>query len=499
MLNKICKWYIIVNRPRCPLINSIMVEGMTHLYKKDFPMDYTLKNYVYVDGYWYGDENYDNKEREEIAEKLAEDPQFLLNIMNSAYKEWQSFEKYCQEIKKRNQKRLTNKEIKEDYDRIITFLLEWDGRFLQFMWLPERILEMKIKDLLGERSPKDAQESFLLLTSPKREGFFEEENRELLKLISKIQSNDSFDKLFKKDKEIIEKELPNHHELQHLLSNHLEKFCWLANSNFKSIFWNTNDIIWRIKDLLNDEVKVKLEVLENTRKEREEKIKRLISILNLNRSEIALIETTRELVYFRTFRTDIQWKIGYYVYPLFQEIASRTKISIEDFHNLTFFEISSFLDGAILDKLLITKRKHRYAMIVDHGKINYYYDEKKIDEIKRMVETKIEDKIKKLKGSTASPGVVRGKVKIIHNVGELSKIKVGDILITSMTKPDYIVAMEKAAAFVTDEGGILCHAAIISREMNKPCIIGTEKATKVFKDGDLVEVDATNGIVRKIK
>lgn len=59
--------------------------------------------------------------------------------------------------------------------------------------------------------------------------------------------------------------------------------------------------------------------------------------------------------------------------------------------------------------------------------------------------------------------------------------------------------MEKAAAFVTDEGGILCHAAIIAREMNKPCVIGTEKATKFFSDGDLVEVDATHGRVRKIK
>mgnify|MGYP001564748046 CR=1 FL=1 len=59
--------------------------------------------------------------------------------------------------------------------------------------------------------------------------------------------------------------------------------------------------------------------------------------------------------------------------------------------------------------------------------------------------------------------------------------------------------MRKAAAFVTDEGGILCHAAIVARELKKPCIIGTKIATRVFKDGDMVEVDATKGIVRKIK
>ncbi len=67
-----------------------------------------------------------------------------------------------------------------------------------------------------------------------------------------------------------------------------------------------------------------------------------------------------------------------------------------------------------------------------------------------------------------------------------------------MTTPDFLPAMERAAAFVTEEGGITCHAAIVAREMKKPCVIGTKIATKVFKDGDRVEVDATKGVVRKI-
>ena len=68
-----------------------------------------------------------------------------------------------------------------------------------------------------------------------------------------------------------------------------------------------------------------------------------------------------------------------------------------------------------------------------------------------------------------------------------------------MTTPDYIPAMKKAAAFVTDEGGITCHAAIIAREMKKPCIVGTKIATQILHDGDLVEVDADKGVVRIIK
>jgi len=79
------------------------------------------------------------------------------------------------------------------------------------------------------------------------------------------------------------------------------------------------------------------------------------------------------------------------------------------------------------------------------------------------------------------------------------KLKQGDILVTTMTTPDFLFIMKKAAGFITDEGGITCHAAIVSRELKIPCIIGTKIATKVLKDGDLVEVDAKKGIVRIIK
>ncbi len=73
-----------------------------------------------------------------------------------------------------------------------------------------------------------------------------------------------------------------------------------------------------------------------------------------------------------------------------------------------------------------------------------------------------------------------------------------DIIVTAETLPDYIIAMQKAAAFVTNQGGITSHAALVAREMRKPCIIDTKIATQIFKDGDMVEVDADNGIVRKI-
>ena len=74
--------------------------------------------------------------------------------------------------------------------------------------------------------------------------------------------------------------------------------------------------------------------------------------------------------------------------------------------------------------------------------------------------------------------------------------KKGEILVTRMTTPDYIFAMQKAAAIVTDVGGVTCHASVVSRELRKPCVMGCRNATKILKTGDRVEVDANQGVVR---
>lgn len=101
-----------------------------------------------------------------------------------------------------------------------------------------------------------------------------------------------------------------------------------------------------------------------------------------------------------------------------------------------------------------------------------------------------------LKGQAASPGQATGNVRIIKRKNQISTLLPGEILVSPMTTPDFIPAMKKAAAIITDEGGITCHAAIVSRELKKPCIIGTKFATQILKDGNYVEVNATNGIIK---
>ncbi|MEM3075925.1 MAG: phosphoenolpyruvate synthase, partial [Candidatus Bilamarchaeaceae archaeon] len=100
-----------------------------------------------------------------------------------------------------------------------------------------------------------------------------------------------------------------------------------------------------------------------------------------------------------------------------------------------------------------------------------------------------------VQGVGASPGIGMGPVKIIKSPAELKKMEKGDVLVTEMTTPDFVPAMKKAAAIVTDTGGTTSHAAIVSRELGIPCVVGTGNASKLLKDGQVISVDGTHGIV----
>lgn len=106
-----------------------------------------------------------------------------------------------------------------------------------------------------------------------------------------------------------------------------------------------------------------------------------------------------------------------------------------------------------------------------------------------------EQKTVLLTGSPASPGIGWGPAIIINSKKEISKVKQGDILVTEMTTPDFVPAMKKVSGIVTDRGGQTSHAAIVSRELGVPCVVGTDKATKTIKDGQSITVDGSSGTV----
>lgn len=117
---------------------------------------------------------------------------------------------------------------------------------------------------------------------------------------------------------------------------------------------------------------------------------------------------------------------------------------------------------------------------------------------KKIEEGKVEGEII-LTGLAASPGIAFGKIKIVRSMEDLEKVKTGDVLVTKMTNPDMVVSMQKSAAIVTDEGGLTAHAAIVSREMGIPAVVGTREATTKLKEGEIITVDGSSGKIYKGK
>jgi phosphohistidine swiveling domain-containing protein len=183
----------------------------------------------------------------------------------------------------------------------------------------------------------------------------------------------------------------------------------------------------------------------------------------------------------------------------FQIISKKEKINIKLLMSLNIKEIHEYLNNKKLPPIeILSSRYNNSAFYYSNGKLNKYSG-KYAEKIKKIINSHVKNRSDILIGSGAYPGKIRGTVKIIHNPSEKNKFNKGDVLVTGMTRPDFIIFIKKSAAIITDAGGVLSHAAIIARELKKPCIIGTKIATQVLKDGDLAEVDANKGIVKILK
>ncbi len=175
---------------------------------------------------------------------------------------------------------------------------------------------------------------------------------------------------------------------------------------------------------------------------------------------------------------------------LLKDISIKTGIEMEAMETLAYWE--NPLQAR--DELI---KRTKGVLTIGSEKGFYFVTGKKAEEYRKRFEDSIVHS-GELRGTTAMKGKASGTVKVIRKISDFDKFEKGNILVTSMTRPEFVPIIEKAAAIVTDEGGITSHAAIVSREMKKPCVIGVQTATKVLKDGDFVEVDATNGVVKKI-
>ncbi|MBI4262183.1 hypothetical protein HY624_01510 [Candidatus Uhrbacteria bacterium] len=184
--------------------------------------------------------------------------------------------------------------------------------------------------------------------------------------------------------------------------------------------------------------------------------------------------------------------------PVVVELARRLHISADALKCICPAELTEMNLSRKKFLAVLEKRFHGcgYYVVRDHF---LTYPGKAYRDIEQKLTSTNESKVGEFHGTIANQGKVTGIVKICQTIEDIAKVKEGEVLVAFMTRPEFLPAMQKAAAFVTNEGGITSHAAIVAREMNKPCIIGTKIATDVLHDGDVVEVNANHGVVTIIQ
>ena len=192
-----------------------------------------------------------------------------------------------------------------------------------------------------------------------------------------------------------------------------------------------------------------------------------------------------------------------YYQRILEKLAKQTNIDQEDLQQYKSEEILGLFEGKKVDKNTIDERFYHNIIIDDNNQFRHYWGNEAEEIINHFFKNKEDNEL--IRGTIVNRGKVRGIARVIKpswhegftKVKEaMERMNKGDILISETTSPDIMVAIRKAGAIVTDQGGLMSHAAIMSREMNVPGIVGADKATRLIKEGDLIEVDAYTGIVR---
>jgi phosphohistidine swiveling domain-containing protein len=283
-----------------------------------------------------------------------------------------------------------------------------------------------------------------------------------------------------------------------LAAKHADRYGWLALRFFVGAPWTKEDIIKRIEHHTPEDAKAEIENKIKHRNEKEQEIKQ--SIKRFSKEDRKKVKLIRDIVFLRTQRTDFFQESSYYVYDLVKKIAEKLGVSYDSLMYLGIEEILLSLEGKLDYRECIQVRKGGFLVFFDNEKDRILEG----DAVEKYIQSRPTlnrntDKINEFTGNIGFKGHVTGRAKIVKTDADNVKFMRGDILVAIMTTPNLTPSMEKAAAIITDEGGITCHAAIFAREMKKPCITGTKIATKAISDGDLIEVDADKGIVKILK
>lgn len=476
------KWKKTVTRPTSPLKASSLMEGLGKgnaeiigIFLNNHLLEPVGEKHA-----WYVDEEEWTNFVKRISE-LCKDTSYLEKQAEDAYRICGKIKDITAKIRATDFQNKSNERLKDLLNEYHKSLYKYSfvawGMLVIDQLLVGKVTE-KLQTVLKNRNKGEKfNEYFETLTTKVNLTDAEREEIELLNIKAEAQKRGD--------------------DIERLLKEHADKYGWLPMYDHDIVPWD--------KEYFRNRI---ISLSENPQKEiaqREEKLNkrrgRIEEILHeLNDPELSrLVNLLQKYIILRTYRTDIL-KIAYYNMNLFfKEIENRMGLEGNEVAYTTIDEIFNFLtNGKVISKEIIKERMEHFLFLKIDEKLEIVANKDRIDNVLKNQLDRLELS-DVLKGSGVYTGIKQGGVKIIESVKDEYKMHEGDILVATMTTPEMHSIIEKAGAIVTDEGGITCHAAVVAREFKIPCVIGTKYATKVLKDGDLVEVNAKEGIVRRLK
>ncbi|MGA2418325.1 MAG: PEP-utilizing enzyme [Candidatus Staskawiczbacteria bacterium] len=433
---------------------------------------------------WYIDLFEIERVTNRILEISEREPDFGKKLMKEYEPLDKAFYSECEKIREMNLAGLSDRELMNLHDTFLQKILNRNSSSSiidGFALGTDRMLEEKIRKAY-DIHPSIAKASrfsevFSILTAPPHTSFVREAELELFKLILKLRKHPE------KKKELI--------------ADYQSRYFWIRNNyvdaNILTVQYFQEEIA-RIEssglDVANEVERIE-KLPEETRKKKQELLKKL----NLDKEILAMLSITEDFTQWQDERKKATMFTAHYCTLLLGEISRRVNIPTDLLKYMSPREVSKIFDDTPPVNLLKERQKGSVAYWDDNGHEILAGEIVQTLRKKLLGEKKIDD-IQDFRGMAASLGKAQGKVKIIKSVKEIGRIKQGDVLVAVMTRPDYLPAMKKACAIITDEGGITSHAAIVSRELKIPCVIGTKIATQILRDGDIVQVNANHGFVK---
>lgn len=504
-MSKDSKWQIVGKDFNSPYIRNWIWTNNTNSYKELFDVSNPVIGiisrkdeieYITDDAMssW-------TKTHEEVKEKVLNNPEFLEEVIDKTNELGESFNNWSEEnIFNIETSELSNLQIVDLQNEFIKRQTEMYsyGVLLPILdFAGFSFVENTVKKFLTSKlSEIDVEKYFSVFTSPVANSFSEDQEESLLQIISEFYSDGW-------SKDVLELSLTDlkskYPDFIDKLNKHTTRFAWVYYVYSGPAFTEI-DFINFIKDYIQKKVSP-AQKLEEIKKQKQEILalkKKYIEDLRPDEFNKKMLWLAGKMVWAKPRRKDYQSKSYYHFEKLQKEIGRRLFLSLSQVRSIPPGSLGDFLDSGEVDLGSVNSIYRLHVCIPKDGEVVTLIDKDAQKFIDENMEYKDNDYsgVKELKGVVSYAGFVKGKVKIINKPSDMSKMEDGDVLVSVATTPSIVPAMKKASAIVTDEGGLTCHASIVSRELGIVCITGTKIATEVLKDGDIVEVDANKGIVK---